>query len=59
MIKLGTNTICVINAHLNAWLNQTKMPVMDEIAPEASKSLKENLLTNQLLAGINGLVGEL
>jgi hypothetical protein len=42
MIKMGTNstTIRVIISYLRAWLNNAKMPNLEEIAPDASVHLK-------------------
>jgi ribonuclease HI len=46
MIMMGTNstTIRVIIAHLRAWLEQSEIPEMHEIAPEASEFLKTTVI---------------
>jgi hypothetical protein len=43
MITMGTNStvIRVLLAYINAWLNQTESPIMEDIAPEASDTLRK------------------
>jgi hypothetical protein len=43
MVNYGTNptTIRLIISHLRAWLDQCQMPNIEDIAPEASESLRE------------------